>query len=86
MPALRGRGARHDHLVPFAGADLVVATGTSIRLRSLVRLHVPDLDVIDVVEHGRSHGTDPGTGFWSSGQRERDARRALSRTVRRVRP
>ncbi len=58
VPALRGRGARHDDLVPFPGADLVIATGTSICLDGLVRLHVPHLDVIDVVEHGRSYGTD----------------------------
>jgi hypothetical protein len=68
MPAIRGRASWHDHLVPFAGAYLVVATGTAIRLDGLVRLHVPDLDVVDVVKHGRSYGTDSWTGFWSNGQ------------------
>jgi len=58
MPALRGRGAWHDDLVSFAGADLVVATGTAVRLHCFVRLHVPDLDVVAVVKHGRSYGTD----------------------------
>ena len=58
MPAVRGRGTRHDHLVAFAGADLVVATGTAVRLHGFVRLHVPDLDVVAVVKHGRSYGTD----------------------------
>jgi hypothetical protein len=58
MPAIGGRGSWHDHLMPFAGADLVVATGTAIRLHSLVRLHMPDLDVVEVVKHGHSYGTD----------------------------
>jgi hypothetical protein len=48
--------------VSFARSDLVIATGTAIRLDGLVRLHVPNLDVVDVVEHGPSYGTDSWTG------------------------
>ncbi len=58
MAAIGGRSTWHDDLVSFAGADLVVAAGTAIRLHGLVRLHVPDLDVVDVVEHGPGYGTD----------------------------
>jgi hypothetical protein len=32
----------------------VVATGAAVGLHGFVRLHVPHLDVVDVVEHGRS--------------------------------
>ena len=58
MPAIHGRVPWHDHLVSFAGADLVVATGTAVGLHGLVGLHVPDLDVVAVVKHGRRYGTD----------------------------
>jgi hypothetical protein len=68
MPAIRGRDSWHDYLVPFAGAYLVVAAGTAIRLHGLVRLHVPDLDVVDVVTHGRSYRTDSWTDSWSHAQ------------------
>jgi hypothetical protein len=46
----------------------VVATWAAIDLRGFVRLHVPYLDVVDVVKHGRSYGTDSWRGSWSSGQ------------------
>src|SRR5262245_21357280 len=35
---------RYDDLVPFAGADLVVAPGAAVGLRGLVRLHMPYFD------------------------------------------
>ena len=46
VAAILGRVARHDDLVSFALADLVVAAGAAIFLFGLVRLHVPHLDVV----------------------------------------
>jgi hypothetical protein len=44
VPAIFGRVERDHHFVPFARADLVVATGAPVRLVGLVRLHVPHFD------------------------------------------
>jgi hypothetical protein len=40
-----GRGEGHDHLVSGPGPDLVIASGAPVRLRGLVRLHVPHFDL-----------------------------------------
>src|SRR5690242_18021298 len=44
VPAIVGRVERDHDLVSLAGADLVVATRTAVRLVGLVRLHVPHFD------------------------------------------
>ena len=44
VPPILGRVERDDDLMPFSGADLVVAPGAAVRLVGLVRLHVPHLD------------------------------------------
>jgi hypothetical protein len=44
-PQIR-RVDRHDDLVALAGTDLVIATGAAVHLRRLVRLHVPDLELV----------------------------------------
>lgn len=43
MAAILRRGLRDDDLVPLAGTDLVIATGTAIGLLGLVRLDVTHL-------------------------------------------
>jgi hypothetical protein len=52
VPAQIGRVDGHDDLMAFAGADLVIASGTPVRLRRLVRMDVPDFDVVVRGGHG----------------------------------
>ena len=48
MAAQIGRVERHDDLVPGSGPDLVVAARAAVRLHRLVRLDVPDLDLVEL--------------------------------------
>jgi hypothetical protein len=57
VPAQIGRVAWHDDFVPFAFADLVVATGAAVGLRRLVRMHVANFDVV-----GCGHGASDDSG------------------------
>ncbi len=66
-----------DHLVALAGADLVVAPGTAVRLHRLVRLHVADLDRVGVilgeaVGHGSAAEEGPDHEPGDHHERDRD--------------
>jgi 2-(1,2-epoxy-1,2-dihydrophenyl)acetyl-CoA isomerase len=52
VAALAGRGARHDDLVTLAGADLVIAARTPVRLHRFVRLHMAHVDRVVVFVFG----------------------------------
>jgi hypothetical protein len=46
VPAQGGGASRHDHDVPDARRDLLLASGAYVGLSGLERVHSPDLDVI----------------------------------------
>ncbi len=46
MPAQVGLGDRHHHHMTGAWGDVLLATGTEVRLEGLGRLHPPDLDAL----------------------------------------
>jgi len=60
VASVRGCVARHDHGVPLAGRDLVIATGAAVRLGRLVGLHAAHVDAVVgvvgelVVDHRRA--------------------------------
>jgi len=58
VPPIARRGARDDDLVSLTGTDLVVTARTAVRLHSLVRLHVPHIEVLGIVIHQANYGTD----------------------------
>ena len=48
MPAIVGGVAGNDHFMTLARANVVITAGASVRLHRVIRLHVPDIDLIVV--------------------------------------
>jgi hypothetical protein len=62
VPTVFGTIARNHDLVPFTDADLVITTRASVRLFRLIRLNMPDIDVVvglgpSMRAHNAGHGT-----------------------------